>query len=81
MAVARAGASTTQNPDLNRVSVTRTGPDGKASTQLVNLYPILKDGDLSHDIKLQKGDLVFVPQAAKHINLLDPAYLLRLFIP
>jgi polysaccharide export outer membrane protein len=81
MAVARAGASTNQNPDLNRVSVTRTGPDGKATTQLINLYPILKDGDLSHDIRLQKGDLVFVPQAGKHINILDPLTLLRFFVP
>jgi polysaccharide export outer membrane protein len=81
MAVARAGASTAQNPDLNRVSVSRTGQDGKISIQTVNLYPILKNGDFSHDVKLQKGDLVFVPQAGKKPDVLSPLYLLRFFIP
>ena len=81
MAVARAGASTAQNPDLNHVSVSRTGQDGKISIQTVNLYPILKNGDFSHDLKLQKGDLVFVPQAGKKADYLSPLYLLRFLIP
>jgi len=71
VAIARAGASTNSNPDLNRVSVRRTALDGSTTVMTVNLYPILKDGDASHDVKLQKGDMVFVPQAGKHTNLLD----------
>jgi polysaccharide export outer membrane protein len=81
MAVARAGASSAQKPDLNRVTVTRTQGDGKIMRQTINLYPILQNGDLSHDLKLQKGDLVFVPQAGPKMNILDPLYLLRFLVP
>jgi len=81
MAVARAGASTAQKPDLNRVLIKRTTADGKTTTQTVNLYPILKDGDLSHDVILQKGDLVFVPQAHQGVSLLDLLYPLRALVP
>jgi len=55
--------------------------DGKTTTQTVNLYPILKDGDLSHDVILQKGDLVFVPQAHQGVSLLDLLYPLRALVP
>jgi polysaccharide export outer membrane protein len=65
MAIAVAGASPTLNADLNHVSVTRMGPDGQQTTQTINLYPILKSGDFSHDLKMQKGDLVYVPASAK----------------
>jgi protein involved in polysaccharide export with SLBB domain len=81
MAVARAGASTNAKSDLNHVTVSHTGLDGKTTIQTINLYPILKDGDFSHDIKLQKGDLVFVPQSAPHTNFLDTLNLLRFFVP
>jgi polysaccharide export outer membrane protein len=81
MAVARAGASSNAKSDLNHVTVSHTGLDGKTTTQMVNLYPILKEGDLSHDIKLQKGDLVFVPQGANHVGILDSLSLLRFFVP
>jgi polysaccharide export outer membrane protein len=81
MAVARAGASTAQNPDLNKVMVKRTTADGKTTTQTVNLYPILKDGDLSHDVILQKGDLVFVPVAHKGVSIIDLLYPLRALVP
>lgn len=70
-AVARAGASSNSNPDLNRVIVRRAAPDGTIKTYTINLYPILKNGDLSNDLKMQKGDIVFVPQAAKHSSILD----------
>ncbi len=65
MAVARAGTSTNSNPDLNRITVTRTGVDGKSTITNVNLYDVLKNGDKSKDIVMQKGDLVYVPQASK----------------
>ncbi len=65
MAVARAGTSASQNPDLNRITVTRAGADGKTTTTSVNLYDVIKSGDVSRDLKLQKGDLVYVPQARR----------------
>jgi len=81
MAVARAGASTNSNPDLNHVVVTRKSLDGTATTMSVNLYPILKNGDMSHDVKMQKGDIVFVPQAGKHASFLDLLFPLRALVP
>jgi polysaccharide export outer membrane protein len=66
LAIARAGTSTNSNPDLNRVTVTRTGPDGKTTATNVNLYDILKNGDLSRDMTMQKGDLVYVPEASRN---------------
>jgi polysaccharide export outer membrane protein len=66
MAIARAGTSSQQNVDLNHVSVTRVGADGKADVQTIDLYGILKRGDLSHDLVMQKNDLVYVPKAASH---------------
>ncbi len=65
MAVARAGTSTNSNPDLNRITVTRNGSDGKSTITNVNLYDVLKNGNKSEDIVMQKGDLVYVPQASK----------------
>jgi polysaccharide export outer membrane protein len=66
MAVAKAGASTNSNPDLNRVHVTRTGPTGAFAGFEVNLYRELQQGDMRSDPVLQKGDIVFVPQARRH---------------
>ena len=64
MAVARAGTSTNSNPDLNRIVVTRT-VDGKSTVTNVNLYEVLKNGDRSKDVVMQKGDLVYVPTNPK----------------
>jgi polysaccharide export outer membrane protein len=83
MAVARAGTSTQQNVDLNHVTVTRVGADGKANAQTIDLYGILKRGDLSHDLVMQKNDLVYVPSSASH-NIGGAAsvlILLRALIP
>jgi polysaccharide export outer membrane protein len=66
MAVARAGTATQQQADLNHVTVTRAGPSGAKSVSNVNLYDVLKKGDTSHDIVLQKGDVVYVPTSPKH---------------
>ncbi len=65
MAVARAGTSADQNPDLNRVAVSRT-KDGKTTTRTINLYDVLKNGDVAQNLPMQKGDIVYVPQAPKH---------------
>jgi len=66
MAVARAGTSTQQYVDLNHVTVTRVGPDGKSEVHNINLYGILKQGDRSQDLIMQKNDLVYVPRGANH---------------
>jgi polysaccharide export outer membrane protein len=61
MAIAMAGTSSVANSDLNNITVTRTMPDGKAVPLHVNLYKTLEGGDLSKDLVLEKGDIVFVP--------------------
>jgi len=70
-AIARAGTSPSLNPDLNRVVVRRVGADGKSTVQTVNVYEIVKSENVSTDIQLQKGDIIYVPQAGKHINGAD----------
>ena len=65
MAIAKAGATPNANPDLNHIEIKRTMPDGTTKTINANLYDVLKRGDLSKDVAMQKGDIVYVPQA-KH---------------
>jgi polysaccharide export outer membrane protein len=65
MAIAKAGASPNTNPDLNKIEVKRTLPDGSTKTYTINLYETLKDGNINNDLTMQKGDIVFVPQARK----------------
>jgi polysaccharide export outer membrane protein len=64
-AIARAGASSASNPDLNHVQVRRVQTDGTVRSYAVNIYEVLKSRDISRDLILQKGDIVYVPQAAK----------------
>jgi polysaccharide export outer membrane protein len=61
MAIAMAGTSALANSDLNNITVTRTMSDGKTVPMHVNLYKTLVDGDLSKDLVMEKGDLVYVP--------------------
>jgi len=65
-AIAKAGDSQNAHSDLNHIRLIRTGPDGKQTTQEINLYDALKNGDIAADPKLQKGDVVFVPEAYQH---------------
>ena len=71
-AIARAGNSSNSKADLNRITLQRIGPDGKAQTQTINLYEIYKGGDLSKDPVLQKGDTVYVPQGHGHKDTISP---------
>jgi polysaccharide export outer membrane protein len=71
-AIARAGNSVNSNADLNRITLQRIGPDGKAQTQTINLYEIYKGGDLTKDPVLQKGDTVYVPQGHGHKDTVSP---------
>ena len=74
MAIARAGTATQQQADLNRVTVTRAGPNGQKTVSTVNLYDILKNGDTSHDVVMQKGDVVYVPTSPKPTRAGDIFY-------
>ncbi len=65
-AVAKAGNSMNAQSDLNHIRVIRTTPDGKQTTMEVNLYDALKNGDQAADPAMQKGDVVYVPQASQH---------------
>jgi polysaccharide export outer membrane protein len=72
MAIARAGASPTVSADLNHVTVRHTGADGSVHTTSVNLYEVLRTGDLSKDVQLQKDDLVYVPQGVGRRDTISP---------
>jgi len=65
-AIAKAGDSSNAHSDLNHIRLIRTGPDGKQTTQEINLYDALKNGDIAADPKLEKGDVVYVPEAYQH---------------
>lgn len=82
MAIARAGTSQNSAVDLNHVVVTRTDATGKTTAQEVNLYEILKSGNLAHDVRMQKNDLVYVPQAGRRDGQrgFDPLGILRRFV-
>ncbi len=82
-AIARAGNSAQAQSDLNNIRVMRLGPDGKQTTLSVDLYRALKNGDMSADIALQKGDMVFVPQSKRKNDYLGSPllYILTRLIP
>jgi len=85
VAIAKAGNSANAQSDLNHVRLIRTGPDGKSTTQEINLYQALQSNDKSANIALEKGDTVYVPQArqpARAESFLNGfLYLLTRFIP
>src|SRR5579872_2398508 len=62
MAIAKAGNSQSSNADLNNIHVTRTAADGQVQNITIDLYKELEHGDLSKDLVMQKGDVVYVPQ-------------------
>jgi polysaccharide biosynthesis/export protein len=68
VAIARAGDSSSAQSDLNHIRLIRVGPDGKQTTTEINLYQALKNGDQSADVALQKGDVIYVPQAFQQKN-------------
>lgn len=76
MAVAKAGGSSSS--DLNRIRIVRTAADGTSKTYEVNLYRALQGNESAYDIVMQKGDVVYVPEARKTNNArnLPPALLL-----
>jgi polysaccharide export outer membrane protein len=86
MAIARAGNGTSSNSDLNHITLRRVDSGGVTQTTNINLYEVLKSGDINKDPVMQKNDLVYVPQAASRQDKVSgPAALLytlsHLFIP
>ncbi len=69
VAIAKAGNSQNSQADLNHVRLVRMNPNGEQTTQEVNLYQALNEHDESADVALAKGDVIFVPQAAKHSDI------------
>ncbi|GAC1405835.1 MAG: hypothetical protein NVSMB64_11010 [Candidatus Velthaea sp.] len=84
MAIARAGESPGTNADLNHIVVRRQKVDGSLQSYNVNLYDVLKSGDISKDFIMEKNDLVYVPQSGGKDRVSGPASILftlrRLFI-
>lgn len=68
MAIAKAGNSVQTDADLNNIHVTRTLPNGQSQSFNVNLYQELEQGNVSKDIVMQKGDVVFVPKSKHGLN-------------
>lgn len=84
VAIAKAGNSANSQADLNHVRLIRTGPDGKQSTQEINLYKALNGNDPSANVALEKGDTIYVPQAKAHhasTFVTGLLYILSRFIP
>lgn len=84
VAIAKAGDSANAQSDLNHVRVIRTGPDGKETSQEVDLYKALQSNDPAANVALEKGDTIYVPQARqKHSDsfLTGLFYVLSRFIP
>jgi protein involved in polysaccharide export with SLBB domain len=65
IAIAKAGNSATAQSDLSHVFITRRDVNGKALTSEIDMYRALEHGDLAGDPRLEKGDVVFVPQSKK----------------
>ncbi len=84
VAIAKAGNSANSQSDLNHVHLIRTGPDGKQTTQEINLYQALNSNDQTANVALAKGDTIYVPQARqKHGDSIMTGllYVLSRFIP
>ncbi|HTU82724.1 MAG TPA: hypothetical protein VMF61_11375, partial [Candidatus Acidoferrales bacterium] len=69
MAIAKAGDSQNAQSDLNHIRLIRTSEDGKQTVTEINLYDAIKGGDEAADVTLEKGDVIYVPQAAKHSDI------------
>jgi protein involved in polysaccharide export with SLBB domain len=84
VAIAKAGNSANAQADLNHVHLIRTGPDGKQTTEEINLYQALQSNDQTANVALQKGDTIYVPQSKQHHTdsfLSGLFYILSRFIP
>ena len=69
VAIAKAGNSQNSQADLNHIRLIRTDASGKQTATTIDLYQELKNGDPSVDVPLQKGDVIYVPQAGRHTDV------------
>jgi protein involved in polysaccharide export with SLBB domain len=63
VAIAKAGNSANAQSDLNNIKLIRVSATGAQTTQTINLYQAINEGDQTADVTLRKGDIVYVPQA------------------
>lgn len=64
MALARAGAAASLNPDLTRVFLTRADPTTHRLVSFqINVFEALQRGDVRFDPLLRQDDKIFVPEA------------------
>ncbi len=47
----------------NRAVIVRKGADGKDQEQRVRLDDLIKDGDVSANVKMLPGDILIIPQS------------------
>ena len=80
VAIAKAGNSANAQADLNHIRLIRV-VNGQQTTQEINLYRALKDGDSSADLALLKGDVIYVPQSKKNNFGSGLLYILTRLIP
>ncbi|HEY6486729.1 MAG TPA: polysaccharide biosynthesis/export family protein [Candidatus Cybelea sp.] len=69
VAIAKAGDSQNAQADLNHIHLIRTTANGTQTTSEINLYEALKGQNQAADVALEKGDVIFVPQASKHNDI------------
>jgi polysaccharide biosynthesis/export protein len=55
----------TQAADLRQVKVNRLRPGGSRSAIAIDLWQLLRTGDLSNDLPLRDGDTIFIPATAQ----------------
>ncbi len=53
----------TQSADLAQVQVRRPRADGTQQLVTVNLWELIRNGDLTQDVTLRDGDAIFIPTA------------------
>jgi polysaccharide export outer membrane protein len=85
-AIALAGDDANAHADLNHIRLVRTLANGQHVTREINLYDALNKGDESVDVALQKGDVIYVPEARQGTNILSTGasgilYILSRLIP
>jgi|GEM_PF-339975 len=67
----RVAGGVTPKADVRQIQLRRSTRSGKDQLIIVNLWKLLKDGDISQDQVLQQGDELFVPVAEE----IDPTEL------
>ena len=71
----------TQQADIRRIQVRRTTRTGEERVIDVNLWEMLKAGDIKQDVILQEGDRIFIPTARRISSQEAPALAAASFSP